>query len=46
MNDQEIQEYLDERTGIRIYDGGQSEEQAVDSAKVDLMTLLEREENK
>ena len=43
MNNQEIQEYLDERTGIRIYDGGQSEEQAIDSAKIDLMTLLKRE---
>lgn len=45
MNKQDIRDYLIERKGIRIYDGGQSEAEAMREAQRDLDKYLKRGED-
>ena len=42
MNEQDEKEYLDERTGIRMYSGNMPEAIAIDEAKKDLKRYKER----
>ena len=41
MNEQDEKEYLDERTGIRMYSGNMPERIAIDEAKKDLKRFKE-----
>ena len=41
MNEQDEKEYLDERTGIRMYSGNMPERIAIDEAKKDLKRYKE-----
>ena len=45
MNERDKKEYLDEREGIRIYDGNQDEAYAIRAAQMDLAKYIERGEN-
>ena len=39
LDEQDTREYLDERTGIRMYSGNQSEQEAIEGARQDLDRL-------